>query len=159
MKEEKEMEETIEKQSFTHRQLAVSCFNKVWDLLELKDRSSSETEEMIHLCHSSFWHWTKVEGHTPKNLSVGYWQLSRVYAVIGQGSSSLNYAEKCKEISIDAELEPFYIAYAYEAKSRANSILNQIDESLEAKNKAFEYASLVKDEESKGWLLKDLETI
>ncbi|PGS48661.1 hypothetical protein [Bacillus sp. AFS041924] len=153
------MEETVEKNSFTHKELAATCFNKVWDLLELENRSPSQSEEMVHLCHSSFWHWTKVENHTPRNLSIGYWQLSRVYAVIGQGATALDYAGKCIQISLKAELEPFYIAYAYEASSRAYAKLNQPTESLAAKTKAIEYTNLVKVEESKGWLLKDLETI
>ncbi|WP_088070873.1 hypothetical protein [Gottfriedia luciferensis] len=152
------MEETIETSS-THRHFAVLCFNKVWDLLELDIRSESQTEEMVHLCHSSFWHWTKVEEHTQKNLSIGYWQLSRVYAVIGQGEIALNYAQKCIDVSINAELEPFYIAYAYEASSRAHAKLNKSTESIEAKNKAIQYAQDVKDEKSKSWLMKDLETI
>ncbi|PEJ60617.1 MULTISPECIES: hypothetical protein [unclassified Bacillus (in: firmicutes)] len=153
------MTETIEKEKFTHRQFAVSCFNKVWDLLELENRSPSETEEMVHLCHSSFWHWTKVEEHTPKNVSIGYWQLSRVYAVIGQGDTALDYAEKCIKISLEAELEPFYIAYAYEALSRACAKLSRVTESQAAKTKALEYTQLVKYEDSKELLMKDLETI
>ncbi|MGG0178516.1 hypothetical protein [Gottfriedia acidiceleris] len=153
------MEETIKQNSFTHRELAASCFNKVWDLLELENRSQSETEEMVHLCHSSFWHWTKVESHTPRNISIGYWQLSRVYAVVGQGETALDYAKKCVKISLEAEVEPFYIAYAYEALSRAYAKLNQSTESLAAKTKAYEYVKEVKFEESKDMLLKDLDTI
>jgi hypothetical protein len=37
--------------NFTHKQLAVNCFNKVWDLLEKSERTESEAEEMVHLCH------------------------------------------------------------------------------------------------------------
>ncbi|PGL73285.1 hypothetical protein [Bacillus sp. AFS055030] len=153
------MEKTIKQNNFTHRDLAVSCFNKVWDLLELENRSQSESEEMVHLCHSSFWHWTKVENHTPKNISIGYWQLSRVYAVIGEGQTALDYAKKCVKISLEKELEPFYIAYAYEALSRAHARLNQSQESLAAKTKAYEYVKDVMVEESKDLLLKDLDTI
>ncbi|WP_088042333.1 hypothetical protein [Bacillus sp. EAC] len=153
------MEELIEKPVFTHKQFAVSCFNKVWDLLDSENRTESESEEMVHLCHSSFWHWTKVEDHTPKNLSIGYWQLSRVYAVINQGDSALLYAKKCMEISHASEIEPFYVAYAYEAAAREYLVLNQHNESFEAKSKSLEYASQVIDEESKGWLIKDLNSI
>jgi len=153
------VEEIVQKPSFTHREMAVNCFNKVWDLLVLENRSEKESEEMVHLCHSSFWHWTQVQEHTTKNLSIGYWQLSRVYAVTGKGEIALHYAEKCIEISTNAELEPFYIAYAYEAAARALKGLEDTVKCNESLKTAFHFTSLVVDEESKGWLTKDLEDI
>lgn len=151
------MADTIERQSFTHKELAASCFNKVWDILSLDNRTKIEEEEMIHLCHSSFWHWTQVEEHTTKNLSIGYWQLARVYAVANQGENALRYAEKC--IDVSNGLEPFYVAYAYEASARAYSILNQVEKSKVAKENASYYTEQVSDVESKSWLINDLETI
>ena len=153
------MEEIIQKPSFTHRELAVACFNKVWDLLVMENRSENESEEMVHLCHSSFWHWTQVKEHTATNLSIGYWQLSRVYAVTGQGVIALHYAEKCIEVSINAELKPFYIAYAYEAAARAYKGLEDAVKCQESLKTAFHFTSQVVDDESKGWLTKDLEEI
>jgi tetratricopeptide (TPR) repeat protein len=153
------VEEVVEKPSFTHRQLAVSCFNKVWDLLEKENRTANQNEEMANLCHSSFWHWTQVEEHTPTNLSIGYWQLSRVYAVIGQGETALKYAEKCIDVSNSSELKPFYKAYAYEAAARAYKVLNDLDKCKIEIHKAYDFTSQVIVEESKGWLMKDLEEI
>jgi hypothetical protein len=108
--------------TFSHKQLAVNCFNAAWDLLDLKEKSKEEEEQMIHLAHTSFWHWTKVEEHTSKNLSIGYWQLSRVYFSARLGERSLFYEERCLEVSLENKIEPFYIGYAYEALSRANSL-------------------------------------
>lgn len=153
------MEEIIQKSSFTHREIAVTCFNKVWDLLVLENRTEKESEEMVHLSHSSFWHWTKVQKHTPTNLSIGYWQLSRVYAVTGKGETALHYAEKCIEISTNAELKPFYIAYAHEAAARAYKGLGEAVKCQVSLETAFHFTSQVVDDESKGWLTKDLEDI
>nr|WP_309101745.1 hypothetical protein [Fredinandcohnia onubensis] len=47
--------------NLSHKQLATECFNKVWDLLENTNRTEYETEEMMHLSHASFWHWTQVQ--------------------------------------------------------------------------------------------------
>jgi hypothetical protein len=96
--------------TFTHKEMAINCFNAAWDLLDLHERTGQEEEQMIHLAHSSFWHWSQVEEHTPKNLSIGYWQLSRVYAVCGMGERSLYFAKCCEDISLKNHLEPFYIA-------------------------------------------------
>lgn len=153
------MEEFIQKPSFTHREMAITCFNKVWDLLGLENRSQKQSEEMVHLCHSSFWHWTQVQEHTPTNLSIGYWQLSRVYAVTGKSENALHYAKECIEISANEELEPFYKAYAYEAAARAYKGLEEAVKCNESLETAFHFTSQVVDDESKGWLTKDLDDL
>ncbi|MDP4163672.1 MAG: hypothetical protein Q8898_11260 [Bacillota bacterium] len=153
------MNETKEIQTFSHKQLAVSCFNKVWDLLDQENRTFEEDEQMIHLSHSSFWHWGQVEEHTSQNISIGYWQLARVYAVVGQGETALRYAQRCIDESEQANLAPFYIGYAYEAAARAYAVLNQDEQAKAAKNTAFEFAEKVIIEDSKKQLVADLNNI
>ncbi len=142
--------------NLTHKQLATECFNNVWDLLEKTDHTENETEEMIHQCHTSYWHWTQVHDHTEQNLSIGYWQLSRVYAVAKKREQALYYAERCVEISKDAELAPFYIAYGYEALARSYILLSQKEQAKEAIIQVKRYTELVKIEQSKNLLLEDL---
>lgn len=136
-------------QKFTHKQLAVNCFNKTWDLLNKRNRTQVEEEQMIHLCHTSFWHWTQVAEHTPKNLSIGYWQLSRVYAVVGNGEQALFYAKQCVIVSHEKNLAPFFIAYSYEAQARAQLLLRQSSEATKSLLLAGEFIQLVDNEESK----------
>lgn len=142
--------------NLSHKQLATECFNKVWDLLENTNRTEYETEEMMHLSHASFWHWTQVTDHTEQNLSIGYWQLSRVYAVMENGVQALSFAKRCVEISKKAELAPFYIAYAYEALGRSYIVLDEISQAEETIIQVKKYTELVKVEESKKLLLADL---
>ncbi|MCG7344841.1 hypothetical protein MHZ92_11905 [Sporosarcina sp. ACRSL] len=144
---------------FSHKQLAATYFNQVWDLLEKENISLEEQEQMIHLCHSSFWHWTQAEECTEKNLSIGYWQLARVYAVVGQGENALHYAKRCISMSLEAGLAPFYIGYGYEAAARACIVLQQFDESQKYKDTAYVYVEKMTDEESKKLLLSDLESL
>ncbi|MGG1674417.1 hypothetical protein ACIFOT_01580 [Neobacillus sp. NRS-1170] len=148
-----------EKSTFTHKQLAVKYFNATWDILDLTKRTREEEEKMVHLAHSSFWHWTQVEDHTPKNLSIGYWQLSRVYATVGNGERAQFYAERCLDVSLANKIEPFYVGYAYEAIGRANVLLNQHDLAKEHTKLAQEYAEQVQNENEKSMLLNDLKTI
>lgn len=145
--------------AFSHKQIASQCFNKVWDLLDQTERTPLEQEQMIHLAHTSFWHWTQVEDHTPTNLSIGYWQISRVYAVVGNGEQSIIYANRCLEVSLQSEIAPFHIGYAYEAQARAYKVLNQIDQSKEAYEKCLDVSNGIIVEDSKKMLLKDLEDI
>jgi tetratricopeptide (TPR) repeat protein len=140
----------------SHKQLASQCFNRVWDFLDLQERTKEEEEQMIHLAHTSFWHWTQVEDHTSTNLSIGYWQIARVYAVVGNGEQSRFFAERCVEVSLQADIPPFYIGYGYEALARAYMVLGQSEMAFDIFQKALSYAEEVVVEDSKKMLLKDL---
>ena len=145
--------------TLSHKQLAVNSFNTVWDLLDLPQRTTEEEEKMIHLAHTSFWHWTQVPEHTAKNLSIGYWQLSRVYSTVRLGERAVYYGNRCLEVSLEHNIEPFYIGYAYEALCRAYALLGQTDASKKAYSTALEYVQQIVDENSKEMLVKDLQTI
>ena len=81
-----------------HRKTAVRCFNRTWDYLEKRDRSLEDDRQMLHLAHTSRFHWSLVG--TPRNQAVGDWQVSRVYACLNQPSLALQFAraslETCK---------------------------------------------------------------
>lgn len=145
--------------TLSHKQMAVNSFNAVWDLLDLPERTKKEEEKMIHLAHASFWHWKQVVDHTPQNISIGYWQLSRVYAVAQLGERALYFGERCLEVSMKNKIEPFYIGYAYEALCRANALLEKDEQAKEQFNLAMDYAQLVKVESAKESLIKDLNSI
>ena len=76
-----------------HRKVAIECFNRAWDILDKKNRSEEDGFQMLHLAHASRYHWGLVG--TPKNRAVGDWQLSRVYAELGQPRLALEFAESC----------------------------------------------------------------
>lgn len=147
-----------QQEKFSHKQLAVNCFNKTWDLLDKSERTRAEEEQMIHLCHTSLWHWTQVEDHTPQNLSIGYWQLSRVYAVVENGEQALYYAKQCVSIGHAADLAPFFIAYAYEAQARAQTLIGQFAEAKKSLLLAEEFTQEVAEENS-NLLVQDIQEI
>lgn len=137
---------------------ATIYFNKVWDILDKDERIEEEQEKMIHMAHASFQHWTEVKECSHENISMGYWQLSRVYAVADEGKNSLKYADKCIEVSEKAGFIPFYIGYAYEAKARALKVLK--DEKAQVFiDKAKSYLEKIKDVESRKMLEADLKNI
>lgn len=152
-------DEDKEKIINSHKYFSVACFNAAWDLIDKNPRTELETEQMIHLSHASFWHWTEVPGVTKTNLSVGYWQLSRVYALANQGEESLFYGKRCLDIGLENQLEPFFIAYGYEAIARAYKVLQNWDQVTGNKEIAMEYIQKIMDLESKTMVIADLDTI
>jgi hypothetical protein len=142
-----------------HKYFATYCFNAAWDLLEKHDRTPEENEQMIRLNQASQWHWTQREDYSRKNASIGYWQASRIYALVGEADNARKYGFLCLEASDSDEIDPFYLGYAYEALARAESVAGDKDKMNEYLAKARETAVRVDKAENRKWLEDDLESI
>ncbi len=140
----------------THRRLAVDLFNQTWTLMEKSDRTSAETDALIHGAHASCYHWSLAGNAT--NLSIGEWQISRVYAVLKRPEPALYHAHRCREISEQNNLAPFNLGYAHEALARALSLTNHPDTAKHLEQ-ARQHAAAITDPEDQKILLTDLETI
>jgi hypothetical protein len=140
-----------------HRKIGSELFNYTWSLLERKKRSLAETDELLNAAHASRYHW----GHagTPLNLSIGEWQVSRVYAVLGRAEPALYHGRRALEIARRNRLGRFYLAYAYEALARAAAV----DGDRRARNRYLREARRigagVRDRDDRRTLLEDLATI
>ena len=71
--------------------MAATSFNRAWDLLEKMGRSREDDLTMLSLAHASRCHWALVG--TQLNRAVGDWQISRVYAALGEPGLALQYAK------------------------------------------------------------------
>jgi hypothetical protein len=109
--------EAYETNGQDHKALSADFFNRTWELLDQKGRTKEEDERMISMAHASLAHWRMREDCPDRNLSIGYWQLSRVYAVLGQAETAQCYGELC--LSVSGKEPPFYSGYAHEALARA----------------------------------------
>ncbi|HEX9090317.1 MAG TPA: hypothetical protein VF831_02455 [Anaerolineales bacterium] len=142
-----------------HKYFSVNCFNQTWDYIDKPVRTSTEADYMLHLCMSSLWHWTQREDCTSTNLSIGYWQVSRVFALLRQADNARHYGKLCLEASQQDGVEPFYLGYAYEALARAELVAGNLFDKDTYLNQAKQVAANVSDTEDRQQLLKDLETI
>ncbi|WP_299466546.1 hypothetical protein [uncultured Gimesia sp.] len=142
-----------------HRFFAADCFNKTWDYLEKHERTPEENLAMISSSHASFWHWKQFEEHTPLNISIAYWQLSRVYAVTSQPRLALSFASLCLKVSQKNQLGPFYMAYAYEALARASAVADKPEEAATWLEHAKKIVESELEGDEKQQLQTDLNTI
>jgi hypothetical protein len=140
----------------THRKIAVELFNQTWTLMEKGDRTPAETDALIHGAHASRYHWGLVGNAT--NLSVGEWQIARVYAVLQRAEPALHHARRCLEFSEQGGVAPFYVAYAHEAMARAYS-LTKDPLATDHLVKARQLAESIAEAEERQALLADLATI
>jgi len=140
-----------------HRFFSATCFNRTWELLDKPERTPEETEAMIACSLSSLWHWRQRPDCSRRNLSIGYWQVSRVYAVAGQAQNAWRYGELCLKAS-EGE-EPFYLGYGYEAMARAARLAGELDLARQYLRHAEELAGQLSEGEEREMLTKDLNSL
>jgi hypothetical protein len=152
-----EKKEKIEITDDIHKKLAIDAFNKTWSLIDKKDKTQEEIDEMIHMAHASRYHWGKIG--KPIHFERGEWQISRVYSLIGQPEAALYHAKRCLDICLENDIGDFDIAFAYEAMARANAVAGKTKEKDEYLLKANEAAEKIKKKEDKEYFLSELKSI
>lgn len=142
-----------------HEQLSAQCFNKAWEFLEKETRTPAEDEEMLRTSMASCWHWTQREDCTDQHLSIAYWQLSRIHAVLGRRNEAHRYAELCLAAAHGEDVAPFALAWAYEALARAESAGSNEDKKNAYIVQAKEAAEAMDDADNKKMLFDELAAI
>lgn len=141
-----------------HRYFSADCFNKTWEYIDKDgDLSTEEHIAMLHTAIASLWHWSQRDDATPENLSVGHWQVSRVYCLIKQPHNARTYGLLALKYAQD--LSPFYKGYAYETLARAGMVANNRVIMNVHLDRAREMLEQIENKEEQQLLLKDLETI
>jgi len=139
------------------RKMAAQLFNGTWKLLSKKRRTKEETDTMIHMAHASRYHWGVVGG--PKELAIGEWQISRVYAVVRRPEPALYHAERCLEICKAHGVGDFPLAYAYEALARAFAIAGRARERAACLKLAKAAGERIREDDDRTLFFNDLRTV
>lgn len=109
---------------------------------------------MVQAAVASLWHWSQRSDCTPKNLSIGNWQVSRVHALIGSGQEAMRYGQMSLKYS--AGLRAYYVAYAHEAIARAAILLGDKIKAGEHLKLARARLGEIEDGDERGQLEKEL---
>jgi hypothetical protein len=142
-----------------HKYYSVNCFNKAWDLIDKEPRTPEEDEDMIRLTLTSHYHWTQRPDYSSTGASIGHWQTSRIYAILGQPENATRYGNLCLQASQDEDVPPFFLGYAYEALARAAAVAGNHDNMTAYFNKAKAAAEVVQEADERKMLLDDLGSI
>jgi len=131
------------------RKLAVSTFGRVWELLELPERTPAQVDEMIHAAHVSCYVWSKVGA--PANRARGEWQCARVYATLGRGEPALWHARRCLELTeVGGEgFEDWDLPGAQQAIAHAHLAAGELEEARRWAALARESVARVEDPEDR----------
>jgi hypothetical protein len=140
-----------------HKHFSAWCFNRAWELIEKPDRTEADDRMMVALNQASIFHWSNRPDCTDKNLAVGYWQASRIQALIGNAQEAMRHALVC--LGYSEALAPFHLGYAYEALARAASLSKDKAALTAHLDRADAFAAQVTDEADRKLLIADLEQL
>ncbi len=143
--------------ALAHRHFSADAFNTAWDLIDRTDRSPEEDLDMLCRAAASLWHWSQRSDVNHQARSVGYWQLSRVFALLSEGGMALRCGELCLKYAQGTP--PFFEAYAYEALARASVISGQSAAAKRYLVLAQKLVGRIEEASSKELLLADLKSI
>ena len=140
-----------------HKFFSATCFNAAWDLIDSEERSEDDGMRMLDLAHSSLWHWSQRQDCTEKHLSTGYWQLSRVYALLRYPELARAYGNKA--LSLTEESDPFNGGFAHEAIARAEMVAGNREAMNDHLTKARSLLERVSQTDDAAWLKQNLDDI
>jgi len=102
---------------------------------------------MLHLAHTAQYHWSFIG--TERNLAVGDWQISRVYAALNEPGLALSFAKSAVERMEKNELTDI-LCTGYEAMARAYAVGKEFPAAREYLQRAREQLTKsVKDQEDR----------
>ena len=137
-----------------HRYFSAHCFNTAWDLIEKKDRTPDDERLMVALNQACIYHWLQRDDCNNQRLSVGYWQASRIQALLGNAAEALRLGAIC--LSYSGALSPFYLGFAHEALARAHRLAANVKDATRHLQSAQELAAKVSDKGERELLVADL---
>ena len=140
-----------------HKYFAADCYNQTWNFIDKPKRTPEEDLSMLQTAMASLWHWSQREDASPTNFAIGYWQVSRVFALMGQTENARRFGEMSLKSAQGGEV--VFIGFGYEALARAEMVAGNKEKMNEYLDQAWSCAEKVEEEDDRKLLVKDLETI
>ncbi len=141
-----------------HEYFAKSFHRRVWELLQKRDRSPSENDEILHAAYACAYHWKFIG--TAVHQQRGEWLISHVHVVLGHATEALRHAERCFELTQANKglMRDFDIAYAFEGLARVHAMLGDQKMAEEFLYLAEQAGNGIADEEDKSIFMGDFDS-
>ena len=149
--------ETLEISLEQHKQFAIELFNNTWDMLEKNDRSDYDDIRMIHMAHTSLYHWSYVGEAV--NMTRGEWLVSRVYCSVGLLESAEYHAHKSLSFCLNNNIGDIDLAFAYEAFTRIYALKLHQEDFNKYQALAFEASKQITSINNRDYFIGELEKI
>lgn len=141
------------------RRLAVTLYNRTWELLEAPDRSVLTDREALGTAMASRLHWQGIG--TDQSYAIGDWLVAHVASLLGYADVALDFATSAYEraVAADPPVESWGLASAMEGLARAHDAAGHDDERDSWAEKAREVLATVEDAEDRELIEGQLDSI
>jgi len=128
----------VEVEGNWHRAQAVTANNSVWELLDGREHTADEADQLLQRAYAAAYHWRRASGATTINQARASWLVSRAHVVLGHGEVALHHADRCVAFTTHASQDAadFDHGYAFEGRARALACLGRLEEAGEAYRRA-----------------------
>lgn len=139
-----------------HRQLGITYFNKAWELIDKKGKTTEESMLLLDYAHASKLHWT-LSDPPVINVVRGIWMLSHAYAVLEIGEPALLHAQYCLDMTLEHNIGDFDLVFAYEAMARALYLVDNHSEAELYLNKGYDALGGVEKQDDRDYCISVLD--
>lgn len=117
-----------------HRAQAVGAHNSIWELLDGRDLTPDDADELLARAYASAYHWRRAAGGGPINTARAAYMIAKAHTVLGHGDMALRSVERYA-VLLDAAGEAaadFDRVYLDEGRARALAAAGRMDEAAAA---------------------------
>jgi uncharacterized protein YndB with AHSA1/START domain len=117
-----------------HRAQAVAANNSVWELLDGRDLTPDDADDLLARAHAAAYHWKRAAGAGPINHARAAYVIAKVHTVLGHTDMALRSIERYAAL-LDAAGDAaadFDRVYLDEGRARALAAAGRMDEAAAA---------------------------
>jgi uncharacterized protein YndB with AHSA1/START domain len=140
-----------------HRSQGITANNSVWELLDGRELSPEEGDELLVRAYASSYHWARAARRGPINAARAAYMIAKAHTVLGQAEMALHWVGRYDVLLAAAgdDAADFDHAYGHEARARALACAGRLDDA--AAERALAAAYPVADDEDRKIVEADLE--
>jgi hypothetical protein len=140
-----------------HRQTAMQCNNRAWEL-SIRSRTPAEDREMLDAAHTAAWHWRQIG--TEINIQRANMLLAEAHALVGHGTTALTLAEMMRDFFLGREDTPDWErAFAHVIYAHAAFVAGERETHRQAYRDAETALAAIADEEDRKIVLETFQHV
>jgi uncharacterized protein YndB with AHSA1/START domain len=117
-----------------HRAQGVIANNSIWELLDGRDLSPDDADELLTRAYAAAYHWRRATGGGPINIARAAYMIAKAHTVLGHADMALRSIERYAALldAADDATADFDLAYLDEGRARALAAAGRLGEAASA---------------------------
>lgn len=113
-----------------HRTQGITANNSIWELLDGRELSADDGDELLARAYASVYHWKRAARSGPINQARGAYMIAKAHTVLGQVDMAVHWIDRYAVLLAEAgdAAADFDHAYLHEGRARAYALAGRTDE-------------------------------